>query len=161
MDAKYFPDTRFDEDTELKMRLRMRQLADDRGHYLVEFSFSILPLLILIFGVVEVSRMVLVYNTVAHAARAGVRYAIVHGSDSSVSKSQIQTIVTNFLSVAPMNAASVTPTVTYEQKGTPAADCTNPGCKVTVSVSYTYDPLTTLAPLSVNLSSTSEGVIVF
>lgn len=117
--------------------------------------------MILIFGVIEVSRMVLVYNTVAHAARAGVRYAIVHGSDASVSKSQIQTVVTNFLSAAPMNVGSVTPTVTYQQTGSPAADCTSPGCTVTVSVSYTYDPLITLVPLNVNLSSTSEGVIVF
>lgn len=159
--AKCVPDPHVHEGIELRIRLRIGRFADDRGHYLVEFTFSILPLLILIFGVIEVSRMVLVYNTIAHAARAGVRYAIVHGSDSAASKSQIQTVVTNFLSAAPMNAGSVTPTVTYQQKGTPAVDCTDPGCTVTVSVVYSYDPLTMLIPLSVNLSSTSEGVIVF
>ena len=40
---------------------------------------AVLTVIMLLF-VVEMGRMLLVYTTVANAARAGVRYAIVHGS---------------------------------------------------------------------------------
>ena len=51
-----------------------------RGQSLVEFSIVSLMVCILALAAVEIGRVILVYTTVANAARAGVRYAVVHGS---------------------------------------------------------------------------------
>lgn len=44
-----------------------------RGQSLLEFAFVSLGLVMLLFGVVEMCRLVLVYTTIANAARVGVR----------------------------------------------------------------------------------------
>jgi len=136
---------------------RIGRLADTRGQYLIEFSFCILALWILIFGVIEVSRMVLVYNTVANAARAGVRYAIVRGADlaTPASSSDVTTVVTNFAAAAPLTTSDPPLHITVSNAGGSV------GSTVKVTVTYAYDPMSTLVPLSMNLSSTSQGVIVY
>lgn len=135
--------------------IRIGRLRDTHGHYLIEFSISLLVLMTLIFGVIEISRMILVYNTVANAARAGVRYAIVRGSDSPTNAASVTTVVQNFAAVAPLNTADPPLHISVTNAGGTV------GSTVTVTVTYAYDPMTTLVPFSVNLSSTSEGVIVF
>jgi Flp pilus assembly protein TadG len=117
---------------------------------------GVLMLIFLLLGVFEVGRMVLVYTTIANAARIGVRYAEVHGPLSSApyTAAAVQAVVQNYLGTAPMNTAnaSVTPS-----PSTPGAI----GSTVTVTVSYTYDPFMTYFPLNVPLGSTSQGVIAF
>ena len=51
-----------------------------RGSELVEFALVSFLLFSVIFAVFEFGRMVLVYNSIANAARVGVRFAEVHGS---------------------------------------------------------------------------------
>ena len=51
------------------------------GQSLVEFTLVGIPMLFVLISVFEVSRGMWMYNTLAHAAKAGVRYAIVHGID--------------------------------------------------------------------------------
>ena len=117
-------------------------------------------LVMLLMGVVEMCRMVLVYTDVAQAARAGVRFAIVHGSDNPSTTSDIQTVVKNFLSSAPADTANagLSISVTYPDTGS----CNTPGCRVQVTVTYPYDPFVSYFPISgINLKSTSEGVITF
>ena len=126
----------------------------------MEFSLIAVLLVMLLIGVVEMCRMVLVYNDVAQAARAGARYAIVHGADNPKTTTDIQTVVTNFLSAAPVNTANpgLTIDVSYPDTGA----CTIPGCRVKVTVTYPYDPFLTYFPISgINLRSTSQGVITF
>lgn len=144
----------------MKRRLRSRR---ERGSSLVEFALVALLLVMLLIGVVEMCRLALIYDDVTQAARAGVRYAIVHGSDNPASTSAIQTIVDNFFSSAP--AGTPTVAVSYPTP-TGFAGCGStsmiPGCPVQVTVTYTYDPLESYFPLGgINLSSTSEGVITF
>jgi Flp pilus assembly protein TadG len=137
---------------------RRSRLSETNGQTLVEFSLSVLMLVMLLLGVFEICRMVLVYTTVSNAARIGVRYAMVHGSHNSASTGAIQQAVKNYLGPATVNTGNATVTVNYPDTGS----CTNPGCRVTVSVSYPYNPFTTYFPIgSVTLSSTSQGVITF
>ena len=76
-------------------------------------------LLIVIFGVVEMARLVLVYTTVANSARAGARYAIVHGGDLTSGASgngndaNVKTVVKNFASAGTLQLADSNITVTY------------------------------------------------
>ncbi|HEV8416340.1 MAG TPA: TadE family protein [Bryobacteraceae bacterium] len=137
-----------------------------RGQTLVEFALVAILTVILLLSVVEISRMVLVYTTVANAARTGARYAIVHGATRTGSgvdgpsgptgnPPQVLTVVRNFASAGLLTTASLIITVSY-----PSAS-NAPGQPVSVSVIYPYDPLTTYFPLRVRLGSVSQGVIAF
>ena len=150
------------------MKSYFERVRSERGSSLIEFGLIAVLLVMVLFGVVEICRMFLVYNDVAHAARAGVRYAIVHGSDNPATTADIKTVIKGFLSSAPLDPSKVSdPVITY---GCLQAGCTSPadsstavpGSTVQVTVSYPYDPLVTYFPLpSINLHSTSKGVITF
>jgi Flp pilus assembly protein TadG len=120
---------------------------------MVEFALSVLMLTILLFGVFEITRMLLVYTTVANAARIGARYAQVHGADSPATVANVKTVVRNYLKTAPMNTASALIDVA------PAPGAI--GSTITVTVNYRYDPFMTYFPLNVYLASTSQGVVTF
>ena len=122
--------------------------------------------IMLLLGIVEISRMALVYTSVANAARAGARYASVHGSKRAGSgrdgpsgpganPPEVVTMVKNFASAGLLNTANLLITVSY-----PGAS-NAPGQLVSVQVVYPYDPLTSYFSLRLRLGSISQGVIVF
>lgn len=143
-----------------------RRSPHTRGQALVEFSLIALLSILMVFSVIEISRAALVYTTVANAARAGVRYAIVHGNMRSGSgvdgpsgpasnPPQVVTVVKNFASAGLLNTNALLITVSY-----PGAS-NSPGQSVAVTVVYPYDPLTAYFPLRMRLGSTTRGVITF
>src|SRR6476620_12250533 len=115
-------------------------LHDCRGQALVEFALCTVLLLAVIFAVVEFGRMVLCYTTIANGARIGARYAIVHGTDNLVTTTQIQTAVQDFLHAGTVGASTITVNYPGKVDGT-SSGCTDPGCRVNVTVSYPYVPL--------------------
>jgi len=138
-----------------------------RGSGLVEFSVvAFLAALTLLF-VVEVGRVVLVSTAVANAARAGVRYAMVHGNtrpagsapDSASgpgnNPAQVLGVVKNFASSGLLSTSLLVVQVAYP------GGSNAPGQPVNVKVSYPYDPLTTWFSATLNLGSTAQGVIVY
>jgi Flp pilus assembly protein TadG len=146
------------------MRVRDRW-REDQGSSLVEFALIAFMFVMVLAGVVEVGRMVLVYNTIANAAREGTRYAIVHGADQTVSPSgpgnpctctDVKTVITNFASAGLVNTSAMTITVSYPNGNTA-------GSPVTVKVLYTYDPFVNFfgSILNTQLGSTSEGIITY
>lgn len=152
----------------MQVQTLLARAHDRRGQSLVEFALISLMVVMLLFGVVEMSRLVLVYTTIANAARVGVRYAIVHGSNNSASLSAVQGVVNGYLSAATVYTANATVNVCYATSLSTYTSCTSssgspgvPGTAVTVSVSYPYNPITSYFPIHVNLASTSQGVIVF
>lgn len=145
---------------------RSRKHIRVRGQTLVEFALVAFMTVILLFSIVEIGRMVLVYTTVANAARAGARYAIVHGATRTGSgvdgpsgpggnPPQVLTVIRNFASAGLLTTSSLIITVNY-----PGAS-NAPGQLVSVSVIYPYDPLTSYFPFQVRLGSESHGVISF
>lgn len=145
----------------------VRRTPGNRGQTLIEFCLSVLMLVMLLIGVVEISRMVVVYTTVANAVKTGTRYAIVNGSDASspsgpsADDATVIGIVKNFASAGGLNTANLTVHVNYYSVGGVTPACNNVGCWVQVTASYPYDPLTSYFPISTNLGSTSEGAITF
>jgi Flp pilus assembly protein TadG len=143
------------------------RLAVRAGQSLVEFSIVCFMLCILTLAVFEMGRMVLVYATIANAARVGARYAVVHGSSRSAgvgasnasgpsnNPAQVLSFVTNFASAGILTTSRLVITVTYP------GSSNAPGQLVDVTVSYPYDPLTTFLPFRVNMGSTTQGVIAF
>jgi Flp pilus assembly protein TadG len=149
------------------MSLRsMGRWREDQGSSLIEFSLVALMFIVLLFGIVEMGRMVLVYTSIANAARAGARYAIVHGAHRTGSgvngpsgpgsATQVQTVVQNFASVGLLDTSKLTITVSYSNGN-------SVGSTVSVTVTYPYDPLVTYfnSMLSTTMASTSQGVIAF
>jgi Flp pilus assembly protein TadG len=147
-------------------QLRKRWRAEN-GSALIEFSLIAFTFVMLLLGVVEMGRMVLVYTTIANAARVGARYAIVHGGERTGtgvdapsgpgSTTQVQTVVADFAGAGLVNTANVITVVTYP-------DATNvAGSRVAVTVTYPFDPLIPFfqSLLGRTLSSTSEGVITY
>jgi Flp pilus assembly protein TadG len=134
---------------------------------MVEFSVVALLTAITLLFVVEIGRTVLVYTTVANAARAGVRYAVVHGSSRDTGSTvdsasgpgsnpaQVVTVVKNFASAGLLTTSRLVVTVTYP------GGSNAPGQYVTVSAVYPYDPLTTYFSKTLRLGSASQGIIAF
>jgi Flp pilus assembly protein TadG len=150
----------------MRMRATMRvgdRWSEDTGDTLVEFALISFMFIMVLAGVVELGRMVLVYNTIANAAREGTRYAIVHGADQTVSPSgpgnvtAVQTVVKNFASAGLVDTTALTITVSYPNGNNTA------GSPVAVKVLYTYDPFVGYfsSILNTTLGSTSEGIITY
>lgn len=146
---------------------RPRYWKADNGQALVEFSLIALMFIIMLLSIVEMGRMVLVYTTLANAARAGARYAIVHGGERTGtgfdgpsgpgSTTQVQNVVQNFASAGLIDVSKLGINVTYP------TGLNTAGSPVSVTVSYTYDPLVGYfsSILNANLGSTSQGIITF
>ena len=151
------------------MKVASHQIRSRRGSALVEFSVSAFLLLMMMFSVVELQRMLFVYNTVADSARAGARYAIVHGLDASpaagpTNTTPVSTVVTTFASASLLDTSRLSITVTYPNYDATTNPVANkPGDPVKVVVQYPYDPFVGwFAPmLSVTLKTTSRGIIVY
>ena len=58
-----------------------RRLGDEKGQDLVEFALIAPLLLLIIFGIFDLSIVVWDYNTIANAAREGARYGIIASHD--------------------------------------------------------------------------------
>jgi Flp pilus assembly protein TadG len=135
----------------------MRRLKDERGATLVESSLVLLLAITVLLGVLEVGRLMLAYATLAQAARAGARYAIVHrASGPSANPSDVVQVVTDLTTLAGMPPGpNLTVTVTYPSGTNTIAS------PVSVSAAYAYAPLWSYLPFSVTLGSTSQGMLCY
>jgi Flp pilus assembly protein TadG len=116
-----------------KVRARGR-----RGAVPLETALVLIPLLSLIFGIFEFSRLLMDWNLLNNAAREGCRYAVVHNTDTTIS-TEVQTTVTNFMSgrTTDFSNFSVSVSGTHLGVATPVNNLTA-GDLVTVTVSGTY-----------------------
>lgn len=143
------------------------RLATRHGQGLVEFTLVAVMTVIMLLFVVEMGRTLLVYATVANAARAGVRYATVHGSSRAAgagtnnasgpgnNPAQVVTVVKDFAGAGALTIGLLVINVTYPS-GSNA-----PGQPVNISVVYPYDPLTTYFSKTLRLGSASRGIITY
>jgi hypothetical protein len=110
-----------------------------KGQTLVEFALVISILFLVIFGIIEFSRLFFAYGTMSYGVRDGARYAIVNpGQDTEI----INLAESRIFLIG--GTASVT--VSY----IPAEEGGNPycahKCKVVVRATSTYDPWTPIVP---------------
>jgi Flp pilus assembly protein TadG len=146
-------------------------LRSERGSTLVEVPLALLWVFTVIFGLTESGRLMLAYTTLCDAARAGTRYAIVHGhyrTGSGVNgpsgpgnTDNVKTVVKQVTTAAGLSAGNVT---VYDSDAEPMyLDGTNnTGARVRVKVSYPFTSvLPLIVPFSVTLGSTSEGTICY
>lgn len=115
----------------------------------------VLPVLVMFtFGMLELGIFVACYVNGTYAARAAVRYAIVHGSASTnpCTASTLQSRVKPFLVGIPSSAITIAPTWSPN---------TDAGSTVTVKITYSY-PITIPFDKARTLSAvaSASGVIV-
>jgi Flp pilus assembly protein TadG len=125
----------------------------------------------IMFGLAESARLMMAYSTLSDAARAGTRYAIVHGSyrtgtgvegpSGPGNTANVIAAVKQVTSGAGLSPGNVT---VYDSGAEPMyPDGTNKiGARVKVKVSYAFTSvLPLIVPFSVTLGSTSEGMICY
>jgi len=141
-----------------------------RGASLVEFALVALFLCLLLLVCIDFGRMFLVYNSINNSARAGVRYAIVHGngggsragSGPAANPTDVIAAVINFAGSAPLDTSLLDPVLHPGAVTVAYADGSNAvGSLVEVRVSYPYDPLLGYFPLNFTLRGRSQGRIAF
>jgi hypothetical protein len=121
----------------------------------------------LVFWLFELCMFTYTCSVLNDAAQEGVRYAIVHGADSTICSgpdstctnqspySNVQTVVTSTASASLRNMTAMTVAVSYANN---TAAVGNP---VTVKVSYTYVPYLNLPGLQNSVSFSSQGRILY
>ena len=74
-----------------------KRVRGRRGSVLVESSFTLLPLLALLFGVIDIAFAIFVRNTLQFAVRQGVRYAVTSQTMTGMGQDQsIKTVVKTY-----------------------------------------------------------------
>jgi Flp pilus assembly protein TadG len=139
-----------------------------RGQAAVEFSAVLLLMVILLFGVLEVGRLMLSYQALAEGVRIAARYASVHGyyqqgltgtapgycdsspvSPGSSLTPDVATVIQNYSGLSPITVA-----ICYSSN--------KPGQTVTVSAYYDFSTIASVVPLgSFTLSSTSKAIFCY
>jgi hypothetical protein len=98
-------------------RIRLFIAGVDGGQAVVEFALALPLFLLLVTGLMDLSRAVWQENTLAYAAREGTRYAIVHGSGSPSSvgpcSSCNDATITSVVRLAAVGVSSVSVTTNY------------------------------------------------
>jgi Flp pilus assembly protein TadG len=111
----------------LPRRASTRRRTDRRGSTLVEFAFVAPVFLLLVIGMIEFGRAMMVSALFANAAHEGARAGVLDGAQSS----DVTNAVNNYLADAKITGATVTVTPNPPSSATAGQD-------VTVSVSINY-----------------------
>jgi Flp pilus assembly protein TadG len=142
--------------------LTRRKRRSQRGAALVEFALSMLLAVTLIFWVFEMVSMVYTYSVLSDAAKEGVRYAIVRGSDVAVAEQVSPTAttglindVTGYAKMSLHDVSAITVTPEFPDGDNAATD------RVKVTVSYKYLPYISLPFTAPTITTTAEGRITY
>jgi Flp pilus assembly protein TadG len=124
------------------------------GQAIVEFALVATVFFIFLFGIIEFSRLMLMYHHVGNVAREGSRYAIVHGSSEvNATAADIENYVK---SISPVDPNNLTVTTTWENPNH------EPQTWVKVQVNYDFKFMVPILYKSnIPLVGTSQMVISY
>lgn len=131
----------------------MRCRQNERGATVVELALVLVMLLAILSCIMEFGRAVWIYASIAHAAREGTRFAIVHGAESltPADTAAVRTYVQGQAGFG--SAAHVATTWQPDNQA---------GSVVQVAVRYNFQPVLPFVPIgTLTLRSTSRMVITF
>jgi Flp pilus assembly protein TadG len=125
-----------------------------RGQAMAEFALVLTPCLMVFFAIMNFALALYSYDWVCYSAQQAVRYASVNGATAPhiASTTDVQNYVDGLdVGVLKTNALTVTTTWAPDKK---------PGSVVTVVVSYSFPPLTSLvSSVSIPLTRTAAMII--
>jgi Flp pilus assembly protein TadG len=121
-----------------------------RGAAIAEFAVVVPVLILLIFGMLEFSRLMMVEQVLVNAAREGARKASLPGTTTS----DVTTVVNDYLTNSGISGANA-PTVS------PAPDSANAGDAITVTVSVPFNNVSWLpVPMFLGGKTLSASVVM-
>lgn len=124
-----------------------------RGGAMVESALALIILFMLLLGTIEFGRAVWVYNTLAYAARQGMRYAIVRGSVTPATNQDIESVVR--ANAIGLNTGSMTVVTSWSPNR-------QRGSTVLVRVDYPFQFAVSPAlagAATINMRSNSTGIV--
>jgi hypothetical protein len=145
------------------MKIRnVRQQHGEAGNALVEFAVSMVVILTLLFGIIDVGRALYAYDWVSNAARLGTRFAMVRGSSCSqllggcpAIQSDVVAYLNNNAQGINTNEIKVHTHCIVGENSFSILPCA-PGTQVYVEVQYSFSFLSPLAPHSWLMTSSSQ-----
>ncbi|MDX9832728.1 MAG: pilus assembly protein [Anaerolineae bacterium] len=119
---------------------RATTARSERGQTLVEFSMVVTVLFLILFGIVDFSRLFFAYATMANGVREGARYAVVHpnAEDTSAVEEHARAMMV-------LIGGDATVTVSYPDTLNHAV-CLRRPCKVVVRASSDFNVWTPIIP---------------
>ena len=159
------PSRRLLRHTQSLLRRRRFPLSDD-GSLLVEAALALLVALPMVFWLFEMCMLTYTYSVLGDAARQGVRYAIVHGTDSTncsgpssgcsdSSGANVVTVVKNAAYYSFHNVSKMTVQVTYPDASS------SPPSRVNIAITYTYVPYIQLPGIVHTIQLSAQGRITY
>lgn len=141
--------------------------VEESGSILIESSIAYMLGMAMVLGIIEISMICYTFGVMSEAARSGVHYATIHGTDSSScsgptagcgdpTAAKVVTQVNAFAATFTNSTSAVSVTVTYPDAG----GCTAPS-RVQVAVTYTYKPLFGISALGHIFSVVEQGRISY
>jgi Flp pilus assembly protein TadG len=155
----------------------LRYQSRQAGQAMVEFMLVTVFLFVLFVSVLQMILLMHAYNTLADAAKEGMRYQIVHGTGNSLCSgpgttgppavacadttgNNVKTVVTNFAALSFQSIKASNVTVDYNPNSANGSACNVPGCLVRVTVTYTYTPFFGLGWPKFPLNAAADGRIM-
>ena len=151
----------------MKRTDKTRLVTEEFGSILIEFALSVWTLFLLTFLIFEFCMTIYTYSVLSNAAREGVRYAIVHGTDSGscsgpssgcgdTGGNNVKTVVRGYAGVSFHDLSGMTVTPSWPD-GT-----STPSSRVKVTINYPYVSYLSLPGFnSPTMNVTAEGRIVY
>ncbi len=158
----------------LRRQLRCRRhrvpvFADtscEDGSLLIEMAVALLVAIPLVFWMFELCMLTYTYSVLGDAARQGVRYAVVHGSDSGScsgptsgcgdsSGANVIAQVKSYAKLSFHDVSAMTVQVNYPDGSS------SPPARVGVTIQYTYVPYIHLPGVADTVNLSAQGRIVY
>lgn len=133
----------------------MKRRVSQSGSAIVEFALVVPLYFLIIFALVQLGIVFAGYCGAQYAAQQGVRYAVVHGSESSnpCSSATISAYVAPYLWAAQRNRSTVTTTWNPNNGA---------GSTVTVSITLSYHTGLPFSGINrVKVGTTAQGTILY
>jgi Flp pilus assembly protein TadG len=137
------------------------------GQATLEFALSFTVITALVFGLFEICMFTYTCSVLNEAAAEGVRYAIMHGTDSTICSgpdaacpnqspySSVQAVVKATAAASMHDVSAMTVGVSY------ANATAAPGNPVTVSIVYTFVPYVNFSWIKRSVTFTSAGQVIY
>lgn len=160
--------------------IRSARRRTERGQAQVEFALVIVFLMILVLASLELVSLIHTYNAVADAAKEGVRYAVVHGTNNSAPSGPScpctdidgpaappgtvpgygsgYGVVQTYAQYGLHDITGITVNVSYPD--TANAPANKPPNRVQVRVAYPYRPFFNLGWPTLTINAAAEGRIM-
>ncbi|MGB8477588.1 MAG: TadE family protein [Acidobacteriaceae bacterium] len=132
----------------------------------METALSLLLVMPMVFWLFEMCMLTYTYSVLGDAARQGVRYAIVHGTDSGncsgpssgcadSSAAKVKSVVTAAAAFSFHDLSKMTVQVTYPDLAS------TPPSRVNVTINYTYVPYIKLPGIANSVQLSAQGRIIY